>query len=96
MSADRVLVSAASIWELSIKIAKGNLVIDGDLEKHLSATRFEALPVTMSHAMAAARLPRHHGDPFDRMLVAQAAAERLTLVTADDQQTKYGVSVMLL
>jgi len=96
MGADRVLVSVASIWELSIKIAKGDLSIQGDLEQHLLATRFETLPVTMPHAMAAARLPRHHGDPFDRMLVAQAAAEHLTLVTADDQQAKYGISVMLL
>jgi PIN domain nuclease of toxin-antitoxin system len=96
VSADRVLVSAASIWELSIKIAKGNLTIQGDLEHHILATGFDSLPVTMPHALAAARLPRHHGDPFDRMLVAQASIESLTLMTADPEQAKYGISVMLL
>lgn len=91
-----MLVSAASIWELSIKIAKGNLTIQGDLEHHLAATGFDSLPVTMPHALAAAKLPKHHGDPFDRMLVAQAASEGLTLVTADREQAKYGVDVILL
>jgi PIN domain nuclease of toxin-antitoxin system len=91
-----VIFSVASIWEISIKVAKGNLTVRGDLEQHLEATAFQGLPVTMPHAMAAAKLPRHHGDPFDRMLVAQASIESLTLLTADAEQAKYGISVMLL
>lgn len=96
LEADRVYASVASIWELSLKIAIGKLAIDGDLSKKIAETAFEVLPVTMPHAMASVKLPRHHGDPFDRMLVAQASVESLTLLTADKGQVSYGVPVMLV
>ena len=95
VESDQVYVSAASIWEISIKVARGRLLVHGDLEKHLETNRFIALPVTVAHAIAAGRLPRHHGDPFDRMLVAQASIESLTLLTSDERQAAYGVPVIL-
>lgn len=96
VSADLVVVSVASVWELSLKVAKGKIDVPRDLEQQVENSRFEVLPITMRHALASTKLPKHHGDPFDRMLVAQAASEGLTLVTADTEQAKYGVSVMLL
>jgi PIN domain nuclease of toxin-antitoxin system len=96
LGADRVYASVASIWELSLKMARGTLQIEGDLEAKIRETGFEVLPVTMLHAMASIKLPQHHRDPFDRMLVAQAVTESLTLLTADSTQSKYGVAVMLL
>ena len=86
-----VLVSAATAWEISIKQALGKLEAPDDLEGALAAERFDALPVTVPHALAAGRLPRHHDDPFDRLLVAQAQQERLRLVTADRRVSRYDV-----
>jgi PIN domain nuclease of toxin-antitoxin system len=94
-ASDLVYVSAASIWEISIKLALGKLRIHGDLLEHLTRNNFRHLPVTVPHALAAGKLPRHHGDPFDRMLVAQASVESLTLLTADEQQAAYDVPVIL-
>jgi PIN domain nuclease of toxin-antitoxin system len=91
----RVYVSAASIWEISIKVARGRLLVHGDLEAHLATNHFVALPVTVAHAIAAGSLPCHHGDPFDRMLIAQASIESLTLLTADERQAAYDVPVIL-
>jgi PIN domain nuclease of toxin-antitoxin system len=96
VSADRVFVSVASVWEMSLKVARGKLNVPDDLELQLENSRFEVLPVTIKHAFASTKLPKHHGDPFDRMLVAQALSEGLTLVTADGEQAKYGIAVMLL
>jgi PIN domain nuclease of toxin-antitoxin system len=88
------MVSAASIWEIEIKRAKGVLTAPDDLLDQLDAARFEPLPITHSHAREAARLPRHHNDPFDRMLIAQAAAEQATLITSDGTIPRYGVDVL--
>ncbi|MFM2125621.1 MAG: hypothetical protein RL328_2072 [Acidobacteriota bacterium] len=96
VSADRVFVSVASVWELSLKAARGNLQTPDDLEQQLENSGFEVLDATMRHAIASTRLPKHHRDPFDRMLVAQAKEESLTLLTADEAQAKYGVAVILL
>lgn len=96
VDADRVYVSAASIWELSLKMARGTLAIDGDLSEKIAESGFEALPVTLTHAIASTKLPKHHRDPFDRMLVAQASVESLVLLTADPRQSQYGTHVMLL
>ena len=73
--ASDVFVSAASIWELEVKAASGRLTIDGDLAAEVEAAGFTWLPITQRHARAAARLPLHHRDPFDRMLIAQAQLE---------------------
>lgn len=90
----RVVVSAASIWEASIKRSLGKLRVDGSLAQHAADAGFELLPVLAGHAEAAGDLPHHHRDPFDRMLVAQAAAERLTLVTRDPAFDAYEVPVL--
>jgi len=82
--ANVVLVSAASIWEIEIKRALGRLDAgDADLVSEIAANRFMELPVQARHAAAAARLPNHHGDPFDRLLIAQAQLEGLICVTRD-------------
>ena len=91
-----VYVSAATVWEISIKQALGKLEAPHDLEQALEAGRFEPLPITVAHAVAAGRLPRHHEDPFDRMLVAQAQAESLTLLTHDERLKKYDVRLILV
>lgn len=92
--ANLVVVSAASAWEISIKKALGKLAAPDDLEHQVRAGGFEPLPVTIAHAVAAGQLARHHEDPFDRMLIAQALAERLTIVTRDKRFDDYGVALL--
>jgi PIN domain nuclease of toxin-antitoxin system len=87
-------VSAASAWELSIKTALGKLAAPDDLQAALAANQFHPLPITILHGISAGKLPRHHDDPFDRMLIAQAQAENLTLVTHDAQFQAYGVGII--
>jgi PIN domain nuclease of toxin-antitoxin system len=90
-----VHVSAASIWELSIKAALGKLDLDGaDLVEEIEANGFVELPILARHSLAAANLPRHHEDPFDRMLIAQAQIEGLTIVTRDSAFRAYGVGLL--
>ena len=89
-----VFVSAAAAWEMVIKSALGKLDIPSDLEAALTANRFQPLPITIPHALAVVDLPHHHNDPFDRLLIAQARVEGLTLVTRDEQIKKYDVSIM--
>jgi PIN domain nuclease of toxin-antitoxin system len=91
-----VHVSAVSAWEVAIKSALGRLDIRDDFEHQVDAAGFEPLPITFAHAREAGRLPAHHADPFDRMLVAQARVERLTLVTHDDRIAKYDVATLLV
>jgi len=91
-----VLVSAASAWEIAIKQASGRLDAPDDLLGVLEANEFDTLPITPAHALAAGALPPHHADPFDRMLIAQAVAERLTLVTADPRFAAYDVDLLPL
>jgi PIN domain nuclease of toxin-antitoxin system len=89
-----VAVSAASAWEISIKKALGKLSAPDDIVEQIRANDFSSLPIDMNHALAAGHLPRHHEDPFDRMLIAQAQIERLTIVTRDKRFTDYDVAVM--
>jgi PIN domain nuclease of toxin-antitoxin system len=89
-----VLVSSASVWEAAIKVASGKLRLTFDLAEGLDETRLEPLTITHRHALAAAALPRHHGDPFDRMLIAQAQLEELTLVTTDRTLAVYDVALL--
>ena len=87
-----VLVSAATIWEVEIKRALGRLEVgSADLVYEIEANGFGELPIRARHAAAAAGLPRHHGDPFDRMLVAQSQVEGLVCVTRDPAFESYGV-----
>jgi len=92
--ANVVVVSAASAWEISIKKALGKLVAPDDLEQQVQAGGFLPLPISIAHGVAAGRLARHHEDPFDRMLIAQAYAEGLTIVTRDTRFNEYGVALL--
>ena len=90
-----VYVSAASAWEVAIKEALGKLRLGkADLEAEIAANGFLELTVRIRHALIAGRLPSVHDDPFDRMLVAQAQAEELAVVTADPVFERYGVQVV--
>jgi PIN domain nuclease of toxin-antitoxin system len=92
--ANDVFVSAATAWEISIKKALRKLRAPDDLEAQIEANAFTPLPISVGHATAAGALPRHHDDPFDRMLIAQAAIEELTLVTRDERFAAYDVRLM--
>jgi len=93
---NEVLVSAASIWEIGIKQAIGRLDCDPrQILETLEPAGFKNLGISGLHAVVAASLPRLHGDPFDRMLIAQAQAESALLLTRDDALTAYGGFVTL-
>ena len=87
-----VAVSAVSGWEIEVKRVRGRLDAPDDLAGLLAEQGFRELPLTLRHAVDAGRLPRHHDDPFDRALVAQARAEGLRLVTADRAIASYDVA----
>lgn len=89
-----VYVSVASAWEMNIKSALGKLRIPDDLPQVLDANEFEVLDVTLSHAMGVRDLPAVHRDPFDRLLIAQARIEGLTIVTRDPRFRRYDVPVL--
>jgi PIN domain nuclease of toxin-antitoxin system len=89
-----VFVSVVSAWEIEIKSAKGKLEAPSDLQGALGAQGFKSLAVTMAHAYAVESLPRHHRDPFDRMIVAQAHLEGMTIVTSDRDIRHYPVAVL--
>ena len=89
-----VLVSAATAWEIYIKKALGKLAAPDDLERQVQAGGFSPLPISIAHGVAAGQLPRHHEDPFDRMLIAQALADGLTIVTRDKRFDAYGVALL--
>jgi PIN domain nuclease of toxin-antitoxin system len=92
--ANLVAVSAASAWEISIKKALGKLSAPDDLELQVQTGGFVPLPISIRHGIAAGQLPHHHEDPFDRMLIAQAVAEGLTIVTRDKHFDAYGVPLL--
>lgn len=93
-SHNRVVVSAASAWEIAIKRGLGKLRFDADLAEMLDAVGFDPLAVGFEHARVAGALPAVHRDPFDRVLVAQAQVEALTLVTRDAVFDRYDVLTM--
>ena len=92
--ADQVLVSAASAWEIAIKRAVGKLEPPVRWHQEITEFGFEPLAITFEHAREAGELPRHHADPFDRMLIAQARLEGLTLVSADPNIERYDVRTL--
>lgn len=94
-AADSVYVSAASAWEVAIKIGLGRLRPARTVEEATEESGFLELPVMFRHAQRVAGLPAHHRDPFDRLLIAQAEAEGLTLVTRDPVFERYGVDCIL-
>lgn len=91
------LFSVASAWELAIKTALGKLAVPDPLEqwleRRLRASVVDTLNIQLAHALRAAALPKHHADPFDRLLVAQAQLEGLTLVSTDRQLAAYDVPI---
>lgn len=91
---NEVFVSAASVWEIAIKRSLGKVRFAGDVAATVEQAGFLELPVTFFHAEQAGGLPSHHRDPFDRMLVAQAQAEGLVLVTNDADIPRYGVRTL--
>ncbi|HXD53248.1 MAG TPA: type II toxin-antitoxin system VapC family toxin [Solirubrobacteraceae bacterium] len=92
--AESVWVSAASVWESQIKAAVGKLRPPPDLVGLIDESGLERLQITFEHAAAAGALPLLHRDPFDRMLVAQARSEGMTLATADEALARYDVPVL--
>lgn len=89
------VVSAANLWEIAIKRSLGKLDAPDDLPEIVRGLGHEILPVRMEHAWRVGDLPHHHADPFDRILVAQAMIEGLTLVTHDAAMRAYDVKVLL-
>jgi PIN domain nuclease of toxin-antitoxin system len=89
-----VHVSVVSPWEISIKTSLGNLPALDDLEPRLADMSFELLPIALRHAKAIEDLPHHHGDPFDRMLIAQTQVENLVLVTSDRKMRHYDIALL--
>ena len=92
-TADLVFVSAASAWEAAIKAGLGKLALAADFASGVAESGFGRLPIGFEHAAETRQLPYHHRDPFDRMLMAQARVERLTLVTHDRQFEPYDVAL---
>ncbi|MBN3883827.1 MAG: type II toxin-antitoxin system VapC family toxin [Nostoc sp.] len=91
-------LSVASIWEIGIKVAIGKLPLPDPLDSYISSRMAQlgmrSLEIRVSHALQAAALPLHHRDPFDRMLIAQAQIEEMTLVSADSMFNKYDISLI--
>lgn len=89
---NKVYVSAVVIWEMMIKTALGKLEMPTAVEQVLAQNDFLPLSITVSHSLAVGKLPDYHQDPFDRMLIAQALAEGLTLVSRDSNIMRYPVT----
>lgn len=92
--ANDVFVSVVSAWEIGIKAAKGRLELPSDLEGALAAQSFEPVGIAMRHVHAVESLPRYHRDPFDRMIVAQAHLDDMTVITSDSEIQRYPVAVL--
>src|SRR6266571_4478246 len=89
-----VAISAASAWEIAIKSARGRLRAPEDLEERIEEQGFTPLAIRIAHALRAGALPALHRDPFDRMLVAQAQVEGMTIVTRDKNIPRYDVTTL--
>src|ERR1700710_954125 len=94
IEAEATTVSAVRLWEIAIKASLGKLEAPDDLPTRVQQLGFELLPVTAEHAWRVRSLPRHHRDPFDRLLIAQAQVERLPVVTIDPAFVAYDVTVV--
>jgi PIN domain nuclease of toxin-antitoxin system len=91
---DPVLISAVVIWEVAIKRRLGKLDAPDDLPEQLERAGVDLLPITARHADRVGTLPLHHRDPFDRLLIAQAEIDGLSLVSADGDLRRYGIEVV--
>jgi PIN domain nuclease of toxin-antitoxin system len=95
---NEIFLSAASVWEIAIKTAKGRLVLPEAPAQYISSRmnlyRFQSLPVQISHAAHVFELPVYHSDPFDRMLIAQSRIESLPLITKDEDIRRYDLETI--
>jgi len=91
---NQINISAATVWEIEIKRQLGKLTAPQDIETIVERCGFLPLPIALFHAQQAGRLPAHHRDPFDRMLIAQAQAEGLEIVTSDSAFLEYGIRIV--
>jgi PIN domain nuclease of toxin-antitoxin system len=93
-----VFLSVVTIWELQIKIALNKFTVKGGLEMAVKDEQqnngFQILPIELSHALYIGKLPLHHKDPFDRLLISQAIVENMALVSADAQFANYQVKLL--
>jgi PIN domain nuclease of toxin-antitoxin system len=93
-----IVFSTASIWELQIKIMLGKLSLSGTvrsiIDDHQHRNAMEILPITLDHVLTLEKLPSHHKDPFDRLLIAQAISEGMTIVTHDKAFSFYEVPLI--
>lgn len=92
--ADLVVVSVLSAWEVAIKQMAGKMTIGEEFMQSIRSSGFSTIDVTWDHVAALAVLPLHHRDPFDRLLIAQAWSEGLSIVTADRQFERYGIPII--
>jgi PIN domain nuclease of toxin-antitoxin system len=96
-TANRCYLSIASLWEIAIKSSLGKLELQGDFKQiagFLNDNDIEVLPITFEHIQRLLQLESHHQDPFDRMIIAQALAENLSLATKDEVFQEYGVTIL--
>ena len=93
-AADDILLSVVSYAEIGIKVSVGKLEVPNDLQEQVAATGVRTLALTAVHGLKVSRLPMHHRDPFDRLLIAQALVEGLTVVTPDRRFSDYEVAVV--
>ena len=87
-------MSVASLWEITIKFQIGKLTLNISLEdlfNYIDRNQIEIIPINIEHLLTLSELPRHHGDPFDRLIISQAITENLTLITRDSTLKKYKV-----
>ena len=94
----QLYLSVAAVWEIAIKHAAGTLRYSGSpsvqVPAHIRRSGVVPLPISVDHVLASAALPQHHRDPFDRLMIAQARAEEMTLATADERLKQYDVPVL--
>lgn len=90
-----IFVSVATAWEIAIKTAIGKLSVPGKFSKALQVNGFQPITITLEHAELAGALPRHHDDPFDRMLIAQSQIENFKLLSNDKEFSNYKVDLLL-
>jgi PIN domain nuclease of toxin-antitoxin system len=99
-AANSVFASAVSTWEIAVKSAIGRLSLPGDPAQYLPDrfrhAQIQELPITAAHTYGVFGLPKHHADPFDRLLIAQAQLEGMTIVTADRTFKKYDVRTLMV
>jgi len=89
-----VFVSAASAWEIAIKKSLGKLQAPDDLKEQVKVQRFTPLDINIDHALTVGKLPQHHRDPFDRILIAQAMSENLIIITRDRKFKAYKIKTI--